>query len=228
MQTGDFRIQAHKKIVESLSRAEAWFQDRLAGKTLPFYSSFDIRDSSFKAACVDANLFPAGFNNICDIDQQRASSLMSDYLKAHYPSAKKILLLAEEHTKNPYYWDNIFVIKSLIERGGYEARVCSPGEKNPRASGDHLRLRAQNPGQPFARGNRRPDYQQQRFFHRLCSALAGAVQGGALHPLRANGLAVQKKKRVFPRIQLACRRVCRSDWLRALATDCSNRSVFAF
>ncbi len=131
MQTGDFRIQAHKKIVESLSRAEAWFQDRLAGKTLPFYSSFDIRDSSFKAACVDANLFPAGFNNICDIDQQRASSLMSDYLKAHYPSAKKILLLAEEHTKNPYYWDNIFVIKSLIERGGYEARVCSPGEKIP-------------------------------------------------------------------------------------------------
>ena len=124
-----FRLHAHEKILENLGRAEAWFQKKTAGKAIPFYSSFDIRDSSFKAACVDANLFPAGFNNICEADQKKAASLMKSYLKSRYPEAKKILLLAEEREKNLYYWDNIFVIKSLIEDGGYEAVACVPGKK---------------------------------------------------------------------------------------------------
>ena len=124
-----FRLQVHERIVENLSKAESWFKEKIAGKTVPFYSSFDIRDSSFKAVCVDANLFPAGFNNICEADQKRAASLMENYLKSRYPFARKILLLAEEHTKNLYYWDNIFIIKSLIEAGGYEVKVCVPGKK---------------------------------------------------------------------------------------------------
>ena len=49
-------------------------------------------------------------------------------MKKHYPTCKKILLLAEEHTKNFYYWDNIYIIKSLIEYGGYKVTVCVPGK----------------------------------------------------------------------------------------------------
>ena len=33
-----------------------------------FYCSVDLRDSGDKIAPVDCNLFPAGFNNICEID----------------------------------------------------------------------------------------------------------------------------------------------------------------
>ena len=82
-------------------------------------------------ACVDANVFPAGFNNICEEDQKRASLLIQSHLKNSYPKIKQILLLAEEHTRNLYYWDNIFVIQSLVEQAGYAVRVCVPGDLIP-------------------------------------------------------------------------------------------------
>ena len=126
---GDFRQTVHSRIIAQLPEIKAWFDEKIKNRFLPFYASFDIRDSSFKVAPVDANVFPAGFNNICDVDRARASLLMGEYLKSHYPKARVILLLAEEHTANFYYWDNIYIIKSLIEKNGYEVRVCVPAVK---------------------------------------------------------------------------------------------------
>ena len=123
-----FRNQIHQKIIDNLKELEMWFSEKTHSKKLPFYSSFDIRDSSFKIACVDANVFPAGFNNICEEDQKRTSGLIKTYLKQHHSSTEKILLLAEEHTRNLYYWDNIFIIQSLIETAGYQTAVCVPGK----------------------------------------------------------------------------------------------------
>ncbi len=119
----------HQKIIDNLPEAERWLLERAKGQPTPFYASFDIRNSNFKTACVDANVFPAGFNNICVEDQKRASALIQSYLSQTHPSAQHILLLAEEHTRNLYYWDNIFVIKSLIEQAGYKAAVCVPGKQ---------------------------------------------------------------------------------------------------
>jgi len=124
-----FRHSIHQKIIDNLKEVKHWFLEKTKDKAIPFYSSFDIRNSHFKAACVDANIFPAGFNNICEEDQKRASSLIQDYLSATYPSVKKILLLSEEHTRNLYYWDNVFIIKTLIENGGYSVAVCVPGKQ---------------------------------------------------------------------------------------------------
>ena len=125
----DFRQAVHSRIIAHLPKVRAWFDEKIKNRFVPFYTSFDIRDSSFKVAPVDANVFPAGFNNICDVDRAKASHLMGDYLKTHYPDTKVILLLPEEHTVNLYYWDNIYIIKSLIEKNGYEIRVCIPGVK---------------------------------------------------------------------------------------------------
>ena len=124
-----FRDQIHQKIINNLKELENWFLEKTISKKLAFYSSFDIRDSNFKIACVDANVFPAGFNNICEEDQKRTAELIKDYLSQYQSSAKKILLLAEEHTRNLYYWDNIFVIQSLIENAGYQVTVCVPGKQ---------------------------------------------------------------------------------------------------
>ncbi len=128
IQKSHFREEVCELIVSNLNKIQSWFDEKTKGKIIPFYSSFDIRDSGFKMGCVDANVFPAGFNNICEVDQKTTSSLIKDYLERHYPSCKKILLLAEEHTKNLYYWDNIYVIKSLIESVGYKVTVCVPGK----------------------------------------------------------------------------------------------------
>ena len=145
-----FRNQIHQKIIDNLKELEDWFFEKTNSKKLPFYSSFDIRDSNFKIACVDANVFPAGFNNICEEDQKRTSGLIKDYLNQHHSSAKKILLLAEEHTRNLYYWDNIFVIQSLIEKTGCQVTVCVPGkqittsQKMTTASGRTVNLKLLN------------------------------------------------------------------------------------
>ena len=128
---GDFRSLLHHKIISCLSEVKSWFKEKTKGRPAPFYASFDIRDSSLKVAPVDANVFPAGFNNICEVDRERAAGLIETYLKLHYPHSKVILLLAEEHTGNFYYWDNIYIIKSLIEKGGYTVKVCVPGIKIP-------------------------------------------------------------------------------------------------
>ena len=124
----NFREQVHHRIVKSFNEISVWFQEKSKGSIFPFYSSFDIRDSSLKVAPVDANVFPAGFNHICDEDQDHSSHLIKDYLSKHYPTVKKILLLAEEHTHNLYYWDNIYRIKTLIEKAGFEVSVCIPGK----------------------------------------------------------------------------------------------------
>ena len=124
-----FRNQIHQKIIDNLKELEFWFSEKTQSKKLPFYSSFDIRDSNFKITCVDANLFPAGFNNICEEDKKRTSGLIKRYLNKYYPSAKKILLLTEEHSRNLYYWDNIFVIQSLIKATGCQVTACAPGRQ---------------------------------------------------------------------------------------------------
>ena len=128
MDNSSFRSIIHQKIINNLKEVEQWFFEKIKDKPLPFYSSFDIRDSDSKVACVDANVFPAGFNNICEEDQKRASFLIKAYFKKTHPLVKQIILLAEEHTRNLYYWDNVFVIKSLIEHAGFKITVCVPGK----------------------------------------------------------------------------------------------------
>ena len=142
-----FRDFIHQRIMDRLKEAEAWFIEKSKGRHFPFYSSFDIRDSNWKAACVDANVFPAGFNNICVEDQRRAASLMRAYLKSRFPKLRQVIILAEEHTKNLYYWDNVSVIQLLVEQAGFETMICVPGhrilsaQKIKTASGKELSIR---------------------------------------------------------------------------------------
>ena len=121
--------KAHKLILDSHSEISEWFKEKSKDSVSPFYSSFDIRDSSYKIAPVDANVFPAGFNLICDEDQDHSTKLIKNFLNRHYPNVKKILLLCEEHTHNLHYWDNIYRIKILIEDAGFKVIVCVPGKK---------------------------------------------------------------------------------------------------
>lgn len=117
----------HKGICVQTDKLTEWYCDKVSKLDYPIYSSYDIRDAGFKVSNVDANIYPAGFSNICPTDKENAVSLMNDYLSRHYENnSRKIMLLTEEHTKNPYYWDNIITIKSLIEATGREVLVAFP------------------------------------------------------------------------------------------------------
>lgn len=117
----------HRKILENCDAVQDWFKSKSQGLAFPIYSSFDIRDAGFKIGPVDANIFPAGFNNVCQIDRDSSIDLAREFLDSHYSAnTKKILLLTEEHTQNPYYWDNVVALRTMFEGAGREVRLAIP------------------------------------------------------------------------------------------------------
>ena len=121
------REELHNLFVDKSQDITEWFARHSEGYKLPVYGSMDIRESSYKVAPVDANVFPAGFNNICEVDRENAPEIFGEYFKKHYPSnIKRLLLLAEVNTKNLFYWDNVFTLHHLLTRAGFEVRVGVP------------------------------------------------------------------------------------------------------
>jgi glutamate--cysteine ligase len=119
----------HSKIIEKQSAIIDWYKSRKNGLGIPIYSSYDIRDAGYKITNVDANIYPAGFNNICQNDKEHAWPIFKNFLKRHYgESVSRILLVTEEHTNNPYYWDNVYTIQSLLEEGGFKVLVGLPSK----------------------------------------------------------------------------------------------------
>jgi len=119
----------HKQTLANMNEICEWFQQKTGGLAYPIYSSYDIRDAGYKVSNVDANIFPAGFNNICPADKESSVALMAGYINKHYGSVvKNILLVTEEHTSNPFYWDNVYTIKSLIEQAGKTVKIAIPRE----------------------------------------------------------------------------------------------------
>lgn len=117
----------HLNLCDKSNLIMNWYKDKTKNTSFPIYSSYDIRDSGFKISNVDANIYPAGFNNICPTDKESTPELFDSYFRIHYGSkVNKILLFTEEHTKNPYYWDNVYTIKNLIEQTGRKVMVGIP------------------------------------------------------------------------------------------------------
>lgn len=118
------RTELHQQILSKKNAVCDWFQLKSKTAFIPIYSSYDVRDAGYKVANVDANIYPAGFNNICPTDKETSIDLMRKYLETRYgKDIQRILLVTEEHTGNPYYWDNVATIKDLIESGGKKVRV---------------------------------------------------------------------------------------------------------
>ncbi len=119
----------HQQTLENMKDICAWFAKKTETLSYPIYSSYDIRDSGYKISNVDANIFPAGFNNICPTDKESAVALMKKYIDGHYGAdTKNILLVTEEHTNNLFYWENVFTIKTLMESAGKTVKVAIPRE----------------------------------------------------------------------------------------------------
>ncbi len=123
------QIQAHlhEQICLNYEELQKWFRTYTRELAYPIYSSYDIRDAGYKITNVDANIYPAGFNNICPTDKETSVDLFKKYLEKHYKfTVKKILMLTEEHTKNVYYLENVGTIADLLTQAGYEVRLAFP------------------------------------------------------------------------------------------------------
>ena len=121
------QMQIHQQTIKNMETICRWYQDKTKDAFLPIYSSYDIRDSGYKVTNVDANIFPAGFNNICPTDKEHSVDMMKKYLSLHYrPGLKNILLITEEHTNNPHYWENVSAIVGILEGCGLTVRAAFP------------------------------------------------------------------------------------------------------
>jgi glutamate--cysteine ligase len=91
----------------------------------PIYTSVDIRDAGFKIAVVDTNLFPAGFNNLCEHGLVDAQDLIKNAILKRVPGATNILIVAEDHTRNTWYLENVRVLQEIITKAGFSAKIAS-------------------------------------------------------------------------------------------------------
>jgi glutamate--cysteine ligase len=105
---------------------QQWVKAEQGKAVLPLFTSLDIRDAGYKVAHVDANLFPAGFNNLSANGEKRAGESFAAHIRAHYPAAQKILLIPENFTRNLKYLESLLRLKEIIKSCGYEVMIGSP------------------------------------------------------------------------------------------------------
>jgi glutamate--cysteine ligase len=104
---------------------EQWFRARWAETPAPFYCSVDLRNSGFKLAPVDTNLFPAGFNNLNPAFQPLAIQAVQSAVEHICPKARGILLVPENHTRNLYYLESMAALGEILAKAGMNLRIGS-------------------------------------------------------------------------------------------------------
>lgn len=103
-----------------------WIDEAQSKLPQPLTSSVDVRESRIKFAPVDHNMYPAGFNNICNKDLLNCSDTFREAFDSYKKGAKRIGLLPESHTKNKYYLDHLYHLKKTIEMADTEIVLFSP------------------------------------------------------------------------------------------------------
>ena len=104
---------------------ERWFRTQWLEHDVPFYASVDLRNSGFKLAPVDTNLFPGGFNNLNPEFLPLCVQAAMAAVQRICPDTRRFLLIPENHTRNLHYLQNVAVLRRILEGAGFEVRIGS-------------------------------------------------------------------------------------------------------
>lgn len=121
----EYLYQFEQKILQNHHKIEAWFRQQWTQHQPPFYGSVDIRNAGYKIASIDMNLFPGGFNNLNPNFIPLASIAAQDAVERACKTAKSILLIPENHTRNTFYLQNVLALSHILEDAGFDVRVGS-------------------------------------------------------------------------------------------------------
>ncbi len=116
-------------LVEEAERIEEFLAYHRNQVMCPVYTSVDIRRNDCKAAVVDTNAFPAGFNNLAARSHGEASRAIDGYLHKIYADAEELLIIAENHTRNKWYFQNLKVMRDLFTAAGYQVTLGTLNEE---------------------------------------------------------------------------------------------------
>lgn len=116
-------------IAEQLTKYQAiiskWFIKKWQETPAPLYGSVDLRNSGYKIAPVDMNLFPAGFNNLDDHAIAKAVIAATANIALLAPGTKNIALIPEMFTRNPWYWENINILIRILKQAGFMVKLAT-------------------------------------------------------------------------------------------------------
>ena len=114
-----------KIILNQIPVIEGWFRKRWQETPPPTTSSVDLRHAGFKLAPVDTNLFPAGFNNLNPDFLPLCLQAAQSVLMGLHPNCVRILLLPENHTRNPFYMESLNRLREMLSQAGFAVRIGS-------------------------------------------------------------------------------------------------------
>ena len=103
----------------------AWMSEKRSEVPIPIYGSVDIRDAGWKISVVDANHFPAGFNNLSSEDKPSVAGLLKTHIQREFKHCEWVHLYPESHTRNKGYVENLIALKELLEIAGFRCTVGS-------------------------------------------------------------------------------------------------------
>ena len=114
-----------RRFLAAMPTIEHWFRTQWLEHAVPFYASVDLRNSGFKLAPVDTNLFPGGFNNLNPDFLPLCVLAMQSAVEKICPEARGVLLIPENHTRNLYYLQNVAQIEMILKQAGMRVRIGS-------------------------------------------------------------------------------------------------------
>ena len=118
-------LELESHLLEHSHEIETWLRKQFKQTPAPFYGSVDLRNAGYKLAPVDTNLFPAGFNNLHPELRSLAVLAAQNKIAQVCPKADGVLIIPENHTRNTFYLENLFTLKTIIENAGYDVEVGS-------------------------------------------------------------------------------------------------------
>jgi len=127
--------ELEQRVLDSMPAIERWFRLEWMEHTPPFYTSVDVRNSGFKLAPVDTNLFPCGWNNLTPEMLPLAVQAAMAAIEKICPEARNLLVVPENHTHNTFYLSNLLQLKRIFHQAGLNVRFGSlnPEIKEPTA-----------------------------------------------------------------------------------------------
>ncbi len=118
-------LELERRFLTAMPTIEHWFRSQWQEHAVPIYASVDLRNSGFKLAPVDTNLFPGGFNNLNPEFLPLCVLAMQSAVEKICPDARAVLLIPENHTRNMFYLQNVAQIVTILKQAGMLVRVGS-------------------------------------------------------------------------------------------------------
>lgn len=113
-------VDIYEHLYPRADAVEQWLGRQFEITPPPFYSSVDVRASAYKVAPVDTNLFPAGFNNLCEQDHDDVIEAIRGYFDRYHQGTQCVGIIPEMHTRNEGYKQHLSTLVALLQEVGVE------------------------------------------------------------------------------------------------------------